>query len=373
MDESLICSYHLSCSGCSDWKTSFEEQFKIKVQTVLDQIQTTGLQIRPSFDQILIDSSHFELKDRGLRDRLDFQILNGKWGLWDQKKEDLVDVDICLQLSPHLQAWLSDFRKINIPIEKGSFRLRVCPEGQRGLWMDFSNEDIKKLFEEKITLQKLEHLALVEIGQRRKALVFQNGKPQLLKEPRLHAWNRTWVDEKPFPLFSRIADFSQVGDQANFQLIQALTSLLRPGQQLLEFGSGNGNLSFPASSFFEKVHCFESDQSVALGFLQSLQNLNKIGQKKSIQLHVGHQHALDAFWPETKTVLVNPPRSGVGTFLKDIKQSPAENLIYMSCYPESMTKDLIHLGKNWVCEKMIFIDQFPHTSHVETLSSWLRI
>ena len=365
MDHALICRYSETCSGCSDWVSSAPDQLQRKKENVLDLLKGKGLAVPQEI-------STAELPDRALRDRLDFQILEGKIGLWDKDRQKLVDLDLCLQLSPALQDWLEDFRKIKIPIKKGSFRLRTSPSGQRGLWLDLANDDVKQLFEEKTTLLHLSEMALVEVGQRRKALVFENGTPKLHKEPRFHDWSRTWIKNESFPLFSRIADFTQVGDQANRAIIASLTSLLSSGRQLLEFGSGNGNLSFAASAFFDEIHCFESDESVSLGFQKSVVKFQTASRGKNIHLHVGHRHDLSSFWRNADSMLVNPPRSGVGSFLQNLGSSSIKNLIYMSCYPESMAQDLSILGPEWTCQKIIFIDQFPHTNHIETLSLWQR-
>ncbi|HHO65213.1 MAG TPA: tRNA (uridine(54)-C5)-methyltransferase TrmA, partial [Epsilonproteobacteria bacterium] len=65
------------------------------------------------------------------------------------------------------------------------------------------------------------------------------------------------------------------------------------------------------------------------------------------------------------TVLVDPPRAGLdeGTtaLIADM-----EHIIYISCNPDTLARDLETLCKSHeVCEAAIF-DQFPHTEHVES-------
>jgi 23S rRNA (uracil1939-C5)-methyltransferase len=261
-------------------------------------------------------------------------------------------------------------------VAKGSFRLRVSPGGLRGVWLDFANEDVKRLFEEKAFLQELCTIVdFVEIGQRRKTLVFRDGKPHLLKEPIFNLWTRTWIQGQPFELYSHIADFSQVGDVANQALIETLLHLLpKEGSRLFEFGAGNGNLTFPALGRFKEVRAFESDGSATDGLKASYKSLPIVfpDLKNRLEIQTGDFRQDPAVLSGVDTVLVNPPRSGVGRFLENLNTSETETLIYMSCFPESMAKDLAPLKDDWVCEEMVFVDQFPQTEHIEVLSRWKR-
>ena len=368
MGDSLICRRADECSGCSLWGVTNEAQIARK-QTELARIfDANDLKLPANLEWA-------SLPDRGLRDRLDFQWKDRRLGLWNQGKTEILDLTECLQLSPSLQQFLEDFRRFRLPVARGSLRLRVSPEGLRGLWLDLANADVKALFDEVSTLQKISELCQVEIGQRRKALIFQDGKPKLLKEPRFAAWTRTWIDAFPFPLQSRIADFSQVGDVANRAIIQALMTILPSGEKIVEFGAGNGNLSFAAMSRFKEMLCFEYDTSAALSMNQSLREyeLRFPLKRGHLQILQGDYQRQKASLEGADTVLLNPPRSGVGRFLEDLGDSQVETLVYMSCYPESMARDLARHRDSWRCERVIMIDQFPQTDHLETLSLWRRI
>jgi 23S rRNA (uracil747-C5)-methyltransferase len=83
-------------------------------------------------------------------------------------------------------------------------------------------------------------------------------------------------------------------------------------------------------------------------------------------------HSLDATdfaaagaWPEL--VLVNPPRRGIGAELcRRIEQSTCRWLIYSSCNPDSLARDLARMpGLRPIQARML--DMFPHTRHCELL------
>ncbi len=64
-------------------------------------------------------------------------------------------------------------------------------------------------------------------------------------------------------------------------------------------------------------------------------------------------------------VIVNPPRRGIGEDLAGwIERSPIHNVIYSSCNPASLARDLERMPSLRVTEARLF-DMFPHTGHLE--------
>lgn len=68
-------------------------------------------------------------------------------------------------------------------------------------------------------------------------------------------------------------------------------------------------------------------------------------------------------------VIVNPPREGLmPTVLQALIEFPVETLVYVSCMPSTLARDLKQLCQNkyQLCSVQAF-DMFPQTTHVETL------
>lgn len=64
-------------------------------------------------------------------------------------------------------------------------------------------------------------------------------------------------------------------------------------------------------------------------------------------------------------VIVNPPRRGIGPELAAwLERSGVPDVIYSSCNPESLRRDLADMPSFAVREARVF-DMFPHTSHLE--------
>ena len=72
---------------------------------------------------------------------------------------------------------------------------------------------------------------------------------------------------------------------------------------------------------------------------------------------------------EINAVIMDPARAGSDiAFLSSLIKLSPEKVIYVSCNPETLARDLMYLSKNgYKVKKIQPIDMFPHTSHVETV------
>ena len=68
-------------------------------------------------------------------------------------------------------------------------------------------------------------------------------------------------------------------------------------------------------------------------------------------------------------VIMDPPRSGsTEEFLTSVVEVGADRVVYVSCNPDTMVRDLKFLkGKGYGVRKCVAVDMFPFTEHVETV------
>ena len=74
------------------------------------------------------------------------------------------------------------------------------------------------------------------------------------------------------------------------------------------------------------------------------------------------------------TVILDPPRAGIApkTLQKTIDLG-AENIVYISCNPSTQARDTDALRQaGYELEKLSFVDQFPHTGHIESIAKFKR-
>lgn len=71
-------------------------------------------------------------------------------------------------------------------------------------------------------------------------------------------------------------------------------------------------------------------------------------------------------------VLMDPPRRGLGTRITNpLLASPPPRILYLSCDPSTLVRDLVPLATRYDIRRAILFDFFPQTPHIETLC-WLE-
>ncbi len=74
------------------------------------------------------------------------------------------------------------------------------------------------------------------------------------------------------------------------------------------------------------------------------------------------------FVSNLSNIVVDPPRPGLSKKVKSILVDiPANKIIYVSCNPKTLYEDLKTFVKFYKIKKIIPIDMFPHTPHIEVL------
>lgn len=82
--------------------------------------------------------------------------------------------------------------------------------------------------------------------------------------------------------------------------------------------------------------------------------LNEILQKEKVKPNV---------------IFIDPPRKGLDkTTIKNIINIKPKKLVYISCNPATLIRDLSMLEKEYVVDEIETVDMFPFTSHVETIA-----
>jgi tRNA/tmRNA/rRNA uracil-C5-methylase (TrmA/RlmC/RlmD family) len=73
-------------------------------------------------------------------------------------------------------------------------------------------------------------------------------------------------------------------------------------------------------------------------------------------------------------IVVDPPRKGLDhTALDVIRNANCERLIYVSCNPATLARDLALLSDRYQIETIQPVDMFPRTMHVESVVLMSRV
>ena len=73
--------------------------------------------------------------------------------------------------------------------------------------------------------------------------------------------------------------------------------------------------------------------------------------------------------PAPHAVVVNPPRAGLHWDVSlRLTSDPVPKLVYISCDPATLARDLQRLNVNYIVKEVRVFDLFPQTAHVETVA-----
>lgn len=157
--------------------------------------------------------------------------------------------------------------------------------------------------------------------------------------------------------------------QTNSYCCARLYSIIREetkntGGDALDMCCGSGGITLQISDNFNKVTGVDiSAQNIEDALLNAA--LNK---KQNIEFVCADAEKFKDI-KKFSTVILDPPRAGLGKQMKEVLLADgAENVIYVSCNPSNLAEDLKKLTQVYKIERMIPVDMFPHTRHVEVIA-----
>lgn len=192
------------------------------------------------------------------------------------------------------------------------------------------------------------------------------------------------IDGKTFTYVQYESGFTQPNPAVNVKMIEwAIEQAKKISNDnlgrgdFLESYCGLGNFTLPLSRYFDKVLATEiSKRSIYAALencaLNGVENITfaRLASEEMTEALNGVREfsrlkGIDLSLYNFSTVLVDPPRAGLdeGT-IKLI--STIENIIYISCNPDTLARDLETLSQTHEVIEAAMYDQFPHTSHVES-------
>lgn len=368
METIIDCQYFPECTGCTWIGKPYNWQQSQMLEALNVAFEEADLKVQTPFG---FKATH----PYQVRDRADLTLERNEDGTpnvgFYNKSKKLVNIKECRIFSPKLQEWYEWILDNPPPIvKKGSFRIRVGQDGLKGLWLDFSNQDIKELMDEKVWLSEVLKMAVVEVGQRQKQLTLNKGELKLLKKAEPKQWFATYSypDYKPVKLKSLVSSFTQPSIAANKVLIQTICEALEniKPKNTLELFSGIGNLTIPLVSLGSFVSCYEVDKNAIRSFEQTLKEYKYDNFIKLYQKNL-YSKSIDIDWKDFDLLVLDPPRSGLKNFVEKIEETnKPKNILCVSCFLNSLIEDLKKLTSlGYKIQSVTGVDQFPQSSHCE--------
>ena len=173
--------------------------------------------------------------------------------------------------------------------------------------------------------------------------------------------------------------FTQPNPYVNVKMIEWAIAQVKKVQNgdLLEAYCGLGNFTLPLSRHFDKVLATEiSKRSIQAALenctLNGIDNISfvRLASEELTEALRGDREfnrlkEIDLASYDFSTVLVDPPRAGLDEGTATLIGN-MEHIIYISCNPDTLARDLETLTQTHEVVEAAIFDQFPHTDHIES-------
>jgi 23S rRNA (uracil1939-C5)-methyltransferase len=174
----------------------------------------------------------------------------------------------------------------------------------------------------------------------------------------------------PLTLYWEIGGFSQVNPGQNRKIIELVRRLVQPtsADRILDLYCGMGNFSIPLARQAAELVGIEGQGSAIRSARRNAERnrLTNCSFQKSDVLSACRD--LVAGKISFETVVCDPPRQGLGPLAQLAADLVRRKLVYVSCDPATLVRDLQVLVECGLSIKTIQpVDMFPQTHHIETL------
>ena len=342
-----ICPFHLECRGCAYINQSYVPQFEIKKEQ-FDYI----------FKSTEIEKDYFEDNSYNYKNKVRVHV-------------SLLNNNIILNLNGKNPELFFPCKIINEKINDfiQSFNDFKFDSNYNDLFS--FNEVFISYYDSKIVIKLKKNYNLYD-----KLLI---KKLELLKYEDLIIDDSDFQmsykikTDKEYSLFYFSDTFSQSNSKINQKMIEYIYNNLKnilidsnvSGEKydLYDFFGGNGNLSIGLNTLFNNVYLLESNK-------KEKQNVEKSNIENKINinyLNCNLERTIPMLSENKKIAIIDPPR--VGIFERQLKTilNNFDYVIYVSCNPIVMKKQLKIIKKYHTIENIAMFDNFAYTKYFESI------
>jgi 23S rRNA (uracil1939-C5)-methyltransferase len=165
--------------------------------------------------------------------------------------------------------------------------------------------------------------------------------------------------------------FSQVNLDQNKNLIALVLEMLATGPhgRLLDLYCGYGNFSLPAAHLAGEILGIDGQNGAIRSARRNVAIAgipNCVFEKKQVAAGV---RSLLTTGKTFDTIILDPPRQGAPDIVHLLPGLYAEQIIYISCNPATLARDLALLHQHgYILSILVPVDMFPQTHHLESVA-----
>lgn len=305
-----------TCVACGWLHFSYPGQGEWKRQIVRDCFQRIA---RMEADVEWAENAALR---QGYRTRAEFHGDGERWGFYQRGTHLVEPVRHCPLCHPRLNDALTRLWEARL---QDSVEITVNPEGNDVLlWTRKPQRALKSLFESAESLR----------DDRRASFLFDG-----------------------VPIVNGC--FSQSSLLLNRLLVRTVHEMMGPVQSVLDLYCGNGNLTLGLP-----------DGARVLGLDHNRAAVSAASSMGRGEYRAGDEStfiraARDGRWD---AIVLDPPRTGAKALVHALDDANTPALVYVACDPATLARDVRMLsGQGWKPVRVVAVDMFPNTPHVETV------
>jgi tRNA (uracil-5-)-methyltransferase len=360
----LDCKYFGECGACRVYENGYEAQLHEKEELNKERF----------FEYYRGNISVFKSPESHYRSRSEFKIWHVEdvihYAMNHRDKKGIVLIEECPQVNLHINALMP---KLLVAIKEKNIDYKL-------FGADFlsasSGEIVVSLLYHK-SLDASWHVQAKEISEKLKISIIGRSRGQKLVVGQDYITEHLRIGVNTF-IFKHIENsFTQPNPRVNEHMIAwAMEKFLNVKGDLLELYCGAGNFTIPFATLFEKILATEVSKSSIHAAKENMQ-LNNIDNIEFVRMSVEEfvqaldgerdfrrMKDIDLSSYAINSIFVDPPRSGMDEASCHFA-SRYEHILYISCNPESLHRDMKILTKTHEIVDMAMFDQFPYTHHIE--------
>ncbi len=374
------CPVYDVCGGCQLQHLEYSQQLREKRDIVIQSLErhsrfnASNVDIRPTIG--MDNPWNYRNKNQFQVVTIDKQELIA--GLYAANSHDLIDIENCMvqheATNKVTRTVLGILKELGIPAydtkkKSGIVKTVVTRVGfasdQVQVVIITISEKLPKKREiiEKINTQLPEVISIVQN-------VNKENTPLVFGEKTIHLWGEEAIEEKLGDLSYELSarTFFQLNPVQTVKLYDEVkkAAKLKGYEKVVDAYCGVGTIGLWLADSCKEIRGMDVIPESIEDAIQNAErhNMNNVHYEVGKAEDIMPKWTKEGFRPDI--VVVDPPRSGLDKKLMDtILKTAPKRIVYVSCNPSTLAKDLEYMGKQYRPKYIQPVDMFPQTSHVE--------
>jgi len=325
------CPYFQECGGCNLWHIGFNNENRYKQEKIKNLLKKFTI-----LQDINVSDTIYQ-EELGYRNKLTLHGKNKKLGLYKKETNDVIEIDKCLIANHKINTIIKELMNINKNISKVVIK---TSNNQK-----YCLVEIKGEVKSTTSLEKIVDILIVN-------------NQLLTKESSI----MTTIGNKKY--YQSSSSFFQINAFLTKYLYDEVLSTIKEikPSKVLDLYCGVGTIGIYISDYCQEVIAIDYNESNILDanknkILNNSQNISFICDK--VENQINNFTDIDA-------IIIDPPRKGLDLKTKKyINKLKPKTVIYISCDPVTLTRDLNDLSLIYNIKYIKPFNMFPKTYHVE--------